>query len=127
MFRRIALVGVVATLVLVSLSPAQPPPADVDNPTGVSFTCSSDHALVSSYELDILRPDGSPLQTLNGGKPTPDATNTCTVVINVQPVAFANGYQVRVRAMAGTSQSVDVASANKFNRRPGAPSKVITK
>jgi len=102
-------------------------PGDVDNPSGVSFTVSADHALVSSYELDILRPDSTVLQTLNLGKPTPDAAGTATAPINVQPVAFGNGYSVRLRALAGTATSVSVNSENKFNRRPGGPSKVEIK
>jgi hypothetical protein len=101
--------------------------ADVDNPSAVSFTVSADHALVSSYELDILRPDSTVLQTLNLGKPTPDAAGTATAPINVQPVAFGNGYSVRLRALAGTATSASVNSDNKFNRRPGGPSKVEIK
>jgi hypothetical protein len=104
-----------------------PPPADVDNPSAVQFTASSDHAAIDSYELDILRADGTVLQTLNLGKPTPDATNTVTAPINVQPVAFATGYSVRVRAKAGTSASDYAVSLNKFNRKPGAPSKAVVK
>ena len=106
---------------------AQAVPADVDNPSQVLFTPSVDHALIDSYELDILRPDGTVLQTLNLGKPAPDATNTCAANINVQPVAFNTGYSVRLRAKAGTAYSVYTASLNKFNRVPGGPSKLIIK
>lgn len=98
--------------------------ADVDNPTGVSFTPSTDHALIDSYELDILRPDGSVLQVLNIGKPAPDATNTCTASINVQPIAFGTGYAMRLRARAGTAVSPDTASENRFNRVPGPPGRL---
>lgn len=100
---------------------------DVNNPSGVTFTASPDHATVDSYELDILRPDATVLQTLNLGKPTPDATQTCTAPLNVQPVAFGNGYSVQVRARAGTAVSANAVSVNKFNRVPGSPSKVIAK
>jgi uncharacterized protein YfaS (alpha-2-macroglobulin family) len=102
-------------------------PPDVNNPTGVTFTASADHATIDSYELDILRPDGTVLQTLNLGKPTPDATNTVTAPINVQPIAFAAGYSVRLRAKAGTAVSDYAVSQNKFNRVPGPPSKVTVK
>lgn len=97
---------------------------DVSNPTAISFTPSVDHANIDSYELDILRPDGTVLQTLNIGKPAPDATNTCFAAINVQPVKFGVGYSVRLRALAGGAASDYVNSDNKFNRVPGAPSKV---
>ena len=100
---------------------------DVDNPSAVEFTASVDHANVDSYELDIQRPDGSVLQTLNLGKPAPDATGTIRANLNVQPIAFGNGYFVRVRAKAGTAVSAYATSVNKFNRVPGGPSKVEVK
>jgi hypothetical protein len=98
---------------------------DVNNPSGVTFTASPDHATIDSYEMDILRPDATVLQTLNLGKPTPDATQTCAAPINVQPVAFGAGYSMQLRARAGTAVSVNIPSLNKFNRLPGAPSKFI--
>ncbi len=113
------LVGFAAT------SSAQVVP-DVDNPSAVTFTPSVDHALIDSYELDIVRPDGSVLQTINLGKPTPVA-NVITASINVQPVAFAVGYTTRVRTKAGTAVSTDAISVNKFNRRPGGPSNLQNK
>lgn len=109
------------------LAPAVVSAQDVNNPSGVTFTASTDHATIDSYELDILRPDATVLQTLNLGKPTPDATQTCTAPLNVQPVAFGNGYSVQVRAKAGTAVSANAVSVNKFNRVPGSPSKVIAK
>lgn len=115
----------VVVLLFASIAHAQV--ADVTNPSGVTFTASVDHTAVDSYELDILRPDGTTLQTLNLGKPIPDATQTCTAPINVQPVGFGNGYSVQVRARAGTAVSVNSLSLNKFNRVPGAPSKVTVK
>ncbi len=102
-------------------------PADVDNPSAVEFVVSLDHALIDSYEMDILRPDGTVLQTLNLGKPAPNATQTATVNVNVQPIAFAVGYSARVRAKAGTAVSIYTVSLNKFNRIPGGPSKLIAK
>lgn len=100
---------------------------DVNNPSAVTFTASADHASIDSYELDILRPDGTVLQTLNLGKPTPDATNTVTAPLNVQPIAFAAGYSVRVRAKAATAVSDYAVSVNKFNRVPGSPTKLTIK
>lgn len=101
---------------------------DVDNPSAVAWCPSADHALLDSYELDILRPDATVLQTLNLGKPVISTTDgSCTAPINVQPIAFSNGYTARVRAKAGTAVSVDAPSINKFNRRPGGPAKLLIK
>jgi hypothetical protein len=99
----------------------------VKNPTAVEFEPSSDHAAVASYELDILRPDNTVLQTINIGKPAPNASNICRANINVQPIAFGAGYYMKVRAVAGTSKSDDTTSLNPFERAPGAPSKAIAK
>jgi hypothetical protein len=123
---RILLVLIVGLCCTPRFAAAQSP-ADVNNPSAVTFTASADHASVDSYELDILRPDGTVLQTLNIGKPAPDATNTCTAPINVQPIAFAAGYTVRLRAKAGTAVSDYTVSVNKFNRVPGPPTKVTVK
>lgn len=114
-------------LVLPTVGSAQTLVPDVRNPTAVEFTPSVDHALVDSYELDIVKPDGTVLQTLNVGKPVPDATNTCRATLNVQPIAFGVGYALKVRARAGTAVSDDAVSVNKFIRAPGGPSKVTLK
>lgn len=118
---------VIASVLMLALAQAQTPPADVNNPSAVAFTASTDHATIDSYELDILRPDGSVLQTINIGKPTPDANQTCTAPLNVQPIAFGTGYTLRLRARAGTAASDYTASVNKFNRVPGAPSKLTAR
>lgn len=118
---------VVALFAVIALASAVVVAQDVDNPSGVQFTISADHAAIDSYELDILRPDGTVLQTLNLGKPTPDANGTVVAPLNVQPVAFGVGYTVRVRAKAGTATSDYANSLNKFNRVPGGPSKVVVK
>ena len=121
--RRVCLV---LALILCAV-PAVAQTPDVNNPSAVTFGPSLDHATVDSYELDILRPDGTVLQTLNLGKPVPDATNTCTAPMNVQPIAMASGYSIRVRAKAGTAVSDYAVSLNKFNRVPGPPTKLIAK
>jgi hypothetical protein len=52
---------------------------DVDNPSAVAWCPSADHTLLDGYELDILRPDATVLQTLNLGKPVISATDgRCT-------------------------------------------------
>jgi hypothetical protein len=114
-------------IVLMFASGAYAQTPDVNNPSAIAFTASADHSGIDSYEVDILRPDGSVLQTLNIGKPVPDASNTCTAPLNVQPIAFANGYSVRLRAKAGTAVSDYAVSENKFNRVPGSPTKVVVK
>jgi len=101
--------------------------ADVNNPSKIAFTVSADHALVSNYEADIVRPDGSVAQTLNIGKPSPDGAGNVEAPINVQPVTFGKGYWIVVRARANDAVSDDVRSENKFNRVPGGPSKVVAK
>lgn len=120
-------VAVFACLVLWSGAASAQTVADVKNPSGVEFTPSVDHAGVDSYELDILRPDGTVLQTINIGKPEPDAANLCRASLNVQPIAFGKDYSVRLRAIAGTSASDYVLSVNKFERAPGGPSKLTIK
>jgi hypothetical protein len=120
------IVCLVLTLFLAGLSGAQSVP-DVKNPSGVTFEPSADHANVTNYELDILRPDGTVLQTLNIGKPTP-VNNVATAPVNVQPVAFGTGYSMRLRAIgAGGVTSDYTVSVNKFDRAPGAPSKLTAK
>jgi hypothetical protein len=112
-----------AFMALPALAMAQTP-ADVNNPTAAEWDCSTDHAVIDGYELDLLRPDATVLQTLTflgTSKPTPSGTNKCRVSLNVQPIAFASGYSARVRAKAGTAYSDYAASQNRFNRVPGRP------
>lgn len=92
--------------------------ADVDNPTGVTFVASTDHAVIDGYDIDIVNPQGTVIQTINAGKPTPNASNIVTVPLNVQPIAFGDGYTVVVRARAGSVSSTGTVSVNKFNRKP---------
>lgn len=101
---------------------------NIDNPSGVQWCPSADHATVDSYEVDIVRADGTLVQTLNVGKPAVSATDgSCTAAVNVQPVAFSVGYSMRIRAKAGTAVSADTVSLNKFNRVPGGPAKLLIK
>ena len=115
-----------ALVCLLSAVPVFAQDAQVKNPSAVEFTPSADHALVSAYELDILRPDGTVLQTINLSKPSP-IDGVCRAEINVQPVAFGKDYSVRLRALAGSAASEYAVSANKFERAPGGPAKVIVK
>jgi len=124
LFAKAAAAFVFVALVLAGVALAR---QDVNNPTAVEFTASVDHALLDGYEMDILRPDNSVLQTLNLGKPAPGVNSIIRANINVQPIAFGNGYSVRVRARAGTAASDYVVSSNKFNRVPGAPGTPVVK
>lgn len=119
--RKLPLVIAAALLLIPLVGRTQ---GDVNNPAGVEFVASIDHATVDGYDLDILRPDSTVLQTINLGKPTPNASQVINAPLNVQPIAFGNGYSVRVRARAGTAFSDYSVSTNKFNRIPGAPSKL---
>jgi len=115
---------IVLLLLLVAVpAAAQTVPPDVNNPTRVEWTPSADHATIDGYSMDIVSPTGTIIQTIDAGKPAPDATNTCSAALNVQPVAFGAGYTIRLRARAGTVFSDPAISLNKFNRIPGPPSK----
>lgn len=113
-------------VLVASVANAQTVP-DVTNPTAIAFTASGDHALVDNYEATILRSDGTVLQVLNIGKPTPDGTNTITAPLNVQPIVIADGYSVTVVAKVGTTASDPAVSQNKFNRRLLAVTNVVVK
>lgn len=101
--------------------------ANVKNPSGVTWTASADHAALDGYDLSLRKADGTLLQVINLGKPTPDATNTCTAPLNVQPVAFGVNYYASLVARAGSAVSDPAVSVNAFDRVPGGPSKVTIK
>lgn len=112
---------IAAVLLLLSAPLAHAQAAGVDNPRSVSWGVSADHAAIDGYTVELLRPDGSTLQTLDAGKPTCSATVDCVFALNVQPVAFGVGYSIRVRARASAATSDWANSVNKFNRVPGKP------
>jgi hypothetical protein len=114
---------VLVALLLALAVPQTTPPADIDNPSAVSFFASSDHAALDGYELDILKADGTVAKSaINLGKPTPAVTSQlCLAPLSVQALPFASGYTVRIRAKAGTAYSTYTVSVNKFNRVPGPP------
>jgi hypothetical protein len=122
-----SVVALIAFVIVPVTANAQTP--NVKNPSAVEFIASPDHTALQSYEMDILRPDGTVLQTISLGKPVPAATtNLITASLNVQPIAFGVGYSVRVRAVAaGPSVSEWTNSLNKFDRAPGPPSNAVVK
>lgn len=118
-------------VVLACAAPVAAQAADVNNPTAIAFTASTDHAVLTNYEADIFKPDGTLQQTLSLGKPTPDATLTCTVAISAQSYPFGAGYTVRVRSVAPTPAGPVAGdwalASNKFNRVPGKPGTPVLK
>ena len=96
----------------------------VKNPSGLIFTASADHDLITRYDVDIVRKsDNVVVQTINAGKPAKDAAGDVTISLNVQPVAF-NVYYFVARAVAGTSVSPNSTPSPDWERAPGAPSKL---
>ncbi len=114
------------TLAMVGLA-ATAQAQNVKNPSRAEWTCSADHAVIDGYRLDIMDKTGAVLQTLDMGKPTPDATNTCAGALNVQPVKFDTNYVARIRAYAGAAESDNSTNSNAFDRVPGKPSNVVLK
>lgn len=112
---------VISVIVLIAATAGAQTAPNVTNPTSYEFLASADHAVIDRYEVDILKADGSLLQTLNIGKPTPDATNLITATMNVQPVMFGTNYSLQARACAGAVCSDNAPSLNKFDRKPGKP------
>jgi hypothetical protein len=86
----------------------------------VTFTASADHALVTAYVLGYFAPGATqPTQEVDLGKPTPDATQTITVAINIHPLSFGAAYVAKVKAVAGALVSDWSDPSNAFDRVPG--------
>jgi hypothetical protein len=111
-------------LLIASVASAQ----TIRNPSVATFTASLDHAQVTSYTIGYFLPGATdPVQEADLGKPTPDATQTCMVVLNTMPLGFAPGYVAKVRAWAGSVASDWSTPSNPFDRVPGPPSKPVVK
>lgn len=106
-------------LLLPALASAQTAP--VKNPTKAIFT-SPDAASVTGYEVDIIGPTGTVVQTLTFPATAPDANGDVTLTLNVQPVAFGV-YTAVVRAVSAGLKSVNSEPSNTWERVPGQPSK----
>ena len=101
---------------------AKTPP--VQNPSGIAFTPSSDHANITAYEAEIrTSPGGAVIQTLNLGKPGPNTQGEIVVAMNAQPIAFGS-YVIVVRSIAGTVRGPVSTPTDIWERAPGAPSKL---
>jgi hypothetical protein len=87
-----------------------------DPPTTVVFQASVDHAIVTSYQVEVFaqgaNPDtATPIAATDVGKPAPNASNDISVAIPTFFAALAPGtYQLTVAARnaAGVSRSVPV-------------------
>jgi hypothetical protein len=101
--------------------------AQVKNPTQVEFT-SPDHALLSAYEVDIVRADSTVAQTLTiaASMGVVQPNGNIRLMLNVQPIAFGQ-YTIVVRAVAGTLESDNSPASDPWERVPGAPSKPVVK
>jgi len=117
----IATIGVCLLLLLPSLAAAQVPP--VQNPSALTFD-STDHAVITSYEIDVLKATGAIDRTIAAGKGTQDATGTVTLAFNAQPIPFGT-YTVKVRGLVTmngvTIKSKDSVASDPFERVPGQP------
>lgn len=124
--KKLILTFVVFTLLgFAAVASAQTKP---QNPREGTFTASLDHAQIDKYVIGFFAPGAtSPVQTQDLGKPTPDATNTCTFTFNSQPLAFGVDYVARVKAVAGTAESPWSEISNFFDRIPGPPGKPAIK
>lgn len=123
--KRLLLVVLVFVLIgFVSAASAQ----TVKNPSVATFTASADHASITKYTIGYFLPGAvEPVTTSDLGKPTPDASNTCTATLNVMPLTFAANYTAKVKAIAGTAESYWSEASNPFERAPGPPSKPAVK
>jgi hypothetical protein len=122
-------VSTLIVLVFACLLVAVPAQAQtLRNPSAATFTASPDHAQINSYTIGYFLPGATdPVQTADLGKPTPDATQTCSVTLNVMPLGFGAAYIAKVKAVAGTVSSDWSTPSNPFDRVPGPPSKPVVK
>ena len=121
----VVLLAVVAALVLF---PAIGSAQTLKNPSAGECTASADHAQITKYIIGYFLPGATdPVQTADLGKPTPDAQNVIRFTINVMPLTFGAAYIAKVKAIAGTAESVWSEASNPFDRAPGPPSKPVVK
>lgn len=113
----------IAYFVFIALTPTIAAQNPTKNPSGLAFT-SVDHALVTAYEIDIVRvTDSTAIQTItiSNAPVIPLQAGEVIVAINVQPVAFGD-YHFVARALAGTMKSDNSSPSAVWQRAPGKPS-----
>ena len=106
---------------------AVPVSAQVKNPTILTFTSADhNHPQATGYEIDIVKPDGTIVQTITVPKAstTVNSAGSVVVAINVQPVAFGL-YTFVSRLMASAIKSPNSPPSDQWERTPGAPSKPV--
>jgi len=110
------------------LSPVLVHGQTLKNPSAGECTASADHAQITKYVIGYFLPGAAdPVQTADVGKPTPDAQNVLRFTINVMPLTFGAAYVAKMKAVAGTAESVWSEPSNPFDRAPGPPSKPVVK
>jgi len=123
----VVLVLAVAFVALV-FSPVVVHGQTLKNPSAGECTASADHAQITKYVIGYFLPGATdPVQTADVGKPTPDAQNVLRFTINVMPLTFGAAYVAKMKAIAGTAESVWSEASNPFDRAPGPPSKPVVK
>ena len=100
--------------------------AQVKNPTIVEVASCPDHDQDTGHEIDIVRTDGTVLQTIQAGDPPSGGGGLVSFSINVQPVTFGS-YTFVVRATATGVSSPDSPASDVWQRSPGSPSKPVAK
>lgn len=103
----------------------------INNPSTVQFTASADQntiqngvAVLSSYEVRLYSQDGvTKINSLDIGKPTPDAANTITFsqLKNVYSSAPVGSYTIKVAAV-GPGGANETPASDPFTVLPPAPS-----
>lgn len=106
-------------LMAASAAGTEVPP--VANPTTAQFTASADHATVTNYQLDTMAGSatGAIAFTLNLGKPTPNAANLISVLVQPFATLPPGTYVATVSAMGPGGAGKSAPSAPFA--RVGAP------
>ena len=95
-----------------------PTPTPVPTPRLLIFTASSDDSLVAFYQLQVFRSDnlsGSPVLTLNLGKPTP-VNGEITVDVTTAILSLPAGSYVAVVQAVGTGGTSSSTPSPSFAR-----------
>jgi len=107
-----------ALLIVCAAAPASAQTSEpVRNPRAVAFT-SADHDRVDRYEIDVVAPDGTVLQTITVLRAETTVEGAEVVVrLNIQPIAWG-AYTFVARAVAGTLRSENSVPSPVWERGP---------
>ncbi len=125
------LLALALLLVVVPLAAQEPV---VINPTLVTFTASSDHALVDHYDLTVYT-SGTTFATVytrSLGKPTPDGANTIsiplTAITGLLALTKNQAYTATVSAVNSVGAGVSTPSNPfAFHDPPAGPGRPVFK